>query len=53
MASGIANSAANKALNLIQNLGRSVVATQYPDDFEYYIFPEEYDSIEEFTDAVS
>lgn len=37
MASGIANSAANKALNLIQNLGRSVVATQYPDDFEYYM----------------
>ena len=23
------------------------------DEFEYYIFPEEYDSIEEFTDAVS
>ena len=37
MASGIANTATSKALNMIQNLGRSLLATQYPDDFEYYM----------------
>lgn len=37
MASGLASAATNRALNLVSNLGKALVATQYPNDFEYYM----------------